>query len=248
MDTKREKVNEFLTLMNTAFPIIKNCSCVNEVDLTSNNKFLKKIKYLMLDVLSDENLNIKYLDLNKNIQSSSFKKKFVIDQWISWQLPIELRRVYPAIIDILQDSIIIDFIDEYDDKWLDIGFPLYSICDDKYSDNYIFNKYSLQLEELSNIACDFVDYISLLVGKYIFVFTRNLDDNSKTQILGNIGGLDDIRRAAKIVFVGELTSTIRFYTWYNKFLKEYRQIIPLNKKEFNQKLSINNEWITPIIK
>lgn len=247
MATRREKVDSFLSMMNTAFPLIKKSQRVDEVNLNSNAKFIKATSALMSDFIKKTEFNLNKRNQKANIEllKCSNKKKFLIDGWIRNQLFINVNNVYSSVIHILQDSIIVDFLDE-DEKWLDIDYPLYMKSKERYDVDEQLLEHRIKCVYASSE--DFVDYVTLLVSKYIFLFTRKLDENSKTQILGNIGGLEDIRRSVEYVFIGEILNRKQFTSWYNTFLGEYKEIMLQPEEKFIKIINSKKNWPMPKLK
>ena len=250
LEKSRQRTQSFLDELGVKMPIIKFSTQVPEANLLKNKAFIKIATEVLFNKIDEELrqsevVSVREMKLHLAVFKHAYKKKFMYDEWVKTKLSAVINSIYPKIINTLQDIVIVDCIDDDGSKWLDIDYPLYYSCLDEHFPNV--HKFSdEELEPIEKAANDFIDYTALLVCKYIYKFVKDLDDTSKEQIMGNIGGLDDIRSAARVTLEGNLLSIEKQTEWYKEFLKHYETCILLGREEFLQKveeLSIINEVI-----
>lgn len=235
LEKRRQRTQEFLNELGVKMPIVKFSTPTKEADLINNKNFISVASEIIFDKVMDSAMNEP--KLHTAVFKNSFKRKFLCKTWAKTKLPMITNSIYAEVINTLQDTIIVDSLEGEEKEWLDVDYPLYMVCDSKYFQSNFWEFRDQELKSIEVAAQDFIDYTSLLVCKYIFSFTRDLDDSSKEQILGNIGGLDDIRNAVKITFLGKLLSYSSVLAWYDSFLKHYEVCILLGKDEFEKGVS-----------
>ena len=137
IERRRQRTQEFLDELGVKMPIIKFSTPTKEADLIHNKNFIKIITELLFDKIDeelkdDEIISLREMKLHTTVFKHSYKKKFVYSEWTKTKLPSVINSIYPEVINTLQDTLIVDFIDEEGDRWLDIDYPLYYTCLEKY--------------------------------------------------------------------------------------------------------------------
>lgn len=122
--------------------------------------------------------------------------------------------------EVIVGSMIVDSMQDVEERWLDIGVSISQTAIDKYldRDNTLMIKNQKVLEKLDSITADYVDYLTMMLGLNILKFVRHVDEESKSQILGNIGDITEFRDVAKTVFINEILSEEIIKDWLVKFV------------------------------
>lgn len=125
--------------------------------------------------------------------------------------------------EVILGSMIVDTMQDTENKWLDVWNSISYMAKSKYQDTEIIvpgNK----LDKIMDISDDYINYVTMLLGINLLNFTKKLDDESKTQILGNIGDIIEFKTVANTVFLMELLSTSNIDAWLLGLLVDHVDI------------------------
>lgn len=167
----------------------------------------------------------------RNFLGTSYRRKILEKKLIKERIEPLDTIATNSVWAILKSSLFVDSIDNDDNEWLDIKYPLASMCMDATCTERITGNI-LESAIIDRKSVEHIDNIACNVALRLFKFTRQLDDQSKYQILGNIGSIEDMRKAAEVVFENELYSKTVLMDWLFDIVVENRDMIRLGQKEF----------------
>ena len=214
-----EKTKNYLESIGVMMPILKDARAVGTVDIVKNKDFIKFIDVFLMDHLAEATEN---KDLAKMISKKGTRKTLVTN-FIKERLEPTINEMPNIVWDLLMTTIMVDSLPDEEGEWLDFEYTLDIACIKKYQDDLEwFN------EEFGNVGtmdviceiADYIDYVSMIVSINLFRFSRQVDEQSRYQMMGNIGGLEDIRRAVQKILLGEVFGDTKNIPWINKVLEE----------------------------
>lgn len=116
-----------------------------------------------------------------------------------------MKDTIPSAQHIVLSSMIVDSMSDCDYNWLDFYQSLTStavvFCEDE-----TINIKEDQRELIMAACSDYVDYSSAMLSMFVFKLFRQLDSESKEQLIGNIGSMYEMRDSIEYVLVMELLS------------------------------------------
>lgn len=126
--------------------------------------------------------------------------------------------------DIVFSSMMIDTMVDQESSWLDFETSISLTAREECEEEGLPIKvqdYDVLLE-LSN---DYVDYTTSILTMFIFKLFRRLDENSKEQLIGNLGSMYEIREVAEYVFISRLLSRQGNLKWMLAYVLESSQTL-----------------------
>lgn len=214
-----EKTQAYLESIGVMIPIIEDARQVKTADIIKNEDFIKKIDVFVLDYLGN-NTDDKVAQKKLAKKSS---RKVILNKFIKERLEPIIKELPKLVWDSLLSAIMVDSIPDVDGEWLDFELPLFQSCMDTYNDGIAWLRNELSqigMLDLKDDIADYIDYVCMLISINLFRFSRKLDEQSRYQMMGNIGSLEDIRAAVELVFIGEIFSCDKNIQWFNIIVKD----------------------------
>lgn len=179
-----------------------------------------------LDELTDKGRESVYAVLTSriaecNLLEDSAIKELITERFVNKYIPTTITSTPSIAWDIIMGCMIVDTMQDMDAKWLDIGTSIPNMADLKYEDHRIIISIEKKISDILDIADDHINYVTMLLGINLFNFCKKLDDESKTQIYGNIGDLVEFKRLATTVLLMELLSSDSIDYWLIELLVEH---------------------------
>ena len=214
-----EKTKAYLDSIGVIMPILEDAKKVKTADIIKNEDFIKKIDIFIFDYLESttEDKNAK-----KKV-SKKTSRKTLLNKFIKERLEPAVRNLPELVWESLISTIMVDSIDGVEGEWLDFEFPLFQSFMYIYNDGIAWLRNELRnigMFDLKEDMADYIDYVCMLISINLFKFSRKLDEESRYQMMGNIGSLEDIRAAVELAFIGEIFSADKNIEWFNKTVKE----------------------------
>lgn len=209
-----QKTEEYLNKIGVMIPIIKEAKMVKTTDIIKNEDFIKKIDVFVLENIEK---NTESKELKSKLKGKGSRKS-LLNKFIKERLEPTIVNLPEIVWGELLTTIMVDNLEGDESEWIDFEFPLFQACSQIYDSEIEWLK-----EDITNIGiadvkdeiADFVDYVCMMVSINLFQFARKLDEQSRYQIMGNIGSLDDIRSAVELTFIGEIFSYNKNMEWFN---------------------------------
>lgn len=214
-----EKTQQYLDSIGVMMPIIKEAKRVKTTDIVKDEDFIKKIDIFIFDYL-EQNTDDK--DSKKKLTKKGTRKA-LLNNFIKERLEPTIANLPEIVWSALIQAIMVDTIDGEEDEWLDFEFPLFQSCMKIYNDEIAWLRNELSnvgMFDLKDDIADFIDYVCMIISVNLFKFSRKLDEQSRYQMMGNIGSLEDIRSAVELVFIGEIFSCDKNLEWFDKIVKD----------------------------
>ena len=216
-----EKTKNYLESIGVIMPVLSEAKAVATVDIIKNKDFTKMIDVFVIDRLVELSQNDNFAKL----MSKKTHRKTVLDRFIKERLEPAISQLSDVVWDILISSIMVDSIDDESGEWLDFELPAATVSEQIYKEQTSWVKDNLKnigvLDLKLNIT-DYIDYVSMKISINLFRFTRQVDEQSKYQLMGNIGSIDDIRNTVETTFIGEVFGDIKNKEWVDKIIEEIK--------------------------
>lgn len=216
-----EKTKNYLESIGVMMPILKDARAVSTTDIIKNKDFIRKIDVFLLDHLAELTEDKKFAKLI----SKKGTRKLILNRFLHDRLEVTINKLPDTVWDLLLTTIMVDSIDDTSGEWLDFEYTLDVACIKKYYEEIKWMDKDFGNVGVSDIYCDiadYIDYVTMVVSINIFKFSREVDEQSRYQMMGNIGGLDDIRVSVQNIFLGEVFGDSENKKWINEIIEDIK--------------------------
>lgn len=197
-----EKTKTFLDSIGVMMPILKDARPVEAIDIIKNKNLISLLDSFLLEHISE---TIDDKKISKMIQRKG-TRKIILNKFVSERLSEIINELPHKVWDLLMTTIMVDTLEDSEEEWLDFEFPITKICDDYEKEIEWVHSDENMFASIQNEIAEYIDYVSMIVSMNVFRFSREIDELSRYQILGNIGSIEDVRSAVNLVFNNELFS------------------------------------------
>lgn len=125
---------------------------------------------------------------------------------------------------ILLSSMIVDSMSDCDYNWLDFSLSMASatitICEGD-----ILSIGRDNINYMLEVSSDYIDHQTVMLSLFIFKLFRQLDEQSKDQLMGNLGSMYEIRDSVEYAFSREILSKPLNTRWLMETIIQNRETL-----------------------